>query len=159
MRLHRMPLARSCRRRPGLLLGPPTLRTTLRAVPTLTRLVYVAACTLLYVLAVFVLAMLQFVGWWLFMIFVLHGLGCDGPCNGIGRFSQDYGLLIVFLLTVLAGLLLLHPMDPPDRSEPGHTPGAPWKRERPGEVRLPALRVIPAFDPCEPSAFALATRE
>jgi hypothetical protein len=76
-------------------------------VPPLTRLVYVAACTLLYVLAVFVLALLMFVGWWLFMIFVLHGLGCDGACNGIGRFSQDYALLIVSLLTALAGLMLL----------------------------------------------------
>ena len=75
--------------------------------PTLTRLVYVAASTLLYVLAVFVLALILFSGWWLFMIFVLHGLGCNGACNGIGEFSQDYALLIVFLLTVLAGLLLL----------------------------------------------------
>ena len=75
--------------------------------PSLTRVVYVAACTLLYVLVVLVLALVLFVGWWLFMIFVLHGLGCDGACNGIGRFSQDYALLIVFLLTMLAGLLLL----------------------------------------------------
>ena len=75
--------------------------------PTPTRLVYIAGCTILYLLGVFVLAMLLFVGWWLFMIFVLHGLGCDGPCNGIGEFSRDYALLIVFVLTVLVGLLLM----------------------------------------------------
>ena len=75
--------------------------------PTPTRLVYIAGCTILYLLGVFVLAMLLFVGWWLFMIFVLHGLGCDGACNGIGEFSRDYALLIVFVLTVLAGVLLL----------------------------------------------------
>jgi hypothetical protein len=77
------------------------------SVPTLTRVVYLAGCTILYFLGVFVVAMLLFVGWWLFMIFVLHGLGCNGACNGIGEFSSDYALLIVFMLTVLVGLLLL----------------------------------------------------
>ena len=75
--------------------------------PKLTRLAYVAGCTILYLTGVVVLALVLFVGWWLFMIFVLHGLGCNGACNGIGEFSSDYALLIVFGLTILAGLLLL----------------------------------------------------
>ena len=71
------------------------------------RFVYIAGCTILYLTGVVVLALVLFVGWWLFMIFVLHGLGCNGACNGIGEFSRDYALLIVFLLTLFVGLLLL----------------------------------------------------
>jgi hypothetical protein len=76
-------------------------------VPTLSRLVYVVGCTILYLLAVVVVALVLFSGWWLFVIFVLHGMGCDGACNGIGDSTRDYALAIVFVLTIVVGLGLL----------------------------------------------------
>jgi hypothetical protein len=64
------------------------------AVATLKRVVYVAACTILYLTAVVVLGLLLWIGWFLFVAFVLQGVGCNGACNGVGRFTGDYWWLI-----------------------------------------------------------------
>ncbi len=40
-------------------------------------------------------------------VFVLHGLGCNCACNGVGRFTGRYALLIIAVATAAVGLLFL----------------------------------------------------
>jgi hypothetical protein len=60
----------------------------------------------LFLLSVAVLAVGAALVWWLFVVVVLHGAGCDGSCNAVGEFSQDYWWLIALGAAVPIALLL-----------------------------------------------------
>jgi hypothetical protein len=76
-------------------------------VRTLSRWVYLAACTALYAMAAVVLGLALLIGWTVFVVYVLHGMGCDGSCNWVGDVTYDYWFLWAAVATTLTGLLLL----------------------------------------------------
>jgi hypothetical protein len=61
----------------------------------------------LYLLSVVVLAVGTVMVWWMFVVLVLNGAGCDGPCNAVGEFTQDYWWLIALGGAVPIAFLLL----------------------------------------------------
>ena len=73
----------------------------------LQRTIYIVACTIFYLTATVVLGLLVWFGWWMFVVYVLDGFGCDGACNAVGDFTGEHwwliggvtaGVIAVFLL-------------------------------------------------------------
>jgi hypothetical protein len=71
------------------------------------RALWVFGCSLLYLSAVAVVGFGIWAGWLMFVVFVLHGVGCDGGCNGVGQFTLDNWGLLVGAAAALAAALFL----------------------------------------------------